>query len=40
MEVREAATADKKGLEDEITEERRKAVEATAYFNITATSRF
>jgi hypothetical protein len=28
--VREAAAADKKRLEDELTEERRKAVEATA----------
>jgi hypothetical protein len=28
-EVREAAAADKKRLEDELTEERRKAVEAT-----------
>jgi hypothetical protein len=29
-EVREAATADKKKLEDELAEEKRKAVEATA----------
>jgi hypothetical protein len=29
-EVREAAAADKKKLEDELAEERRKAVEATA----------
>jgi hypothetical protein len=28
--VREAAAADKKRLEDKLTEERRKAVEATA----------
>jgi hypothetical protein len=39
-EVREAATADKKRLEDELAEERRKAVEATAQFNTAATGRF
>jgi hypothetical protein len=38
-EVREAATADKKRLEDELAEERRKAVEATAQFNTVATGR-
>jgi hypothetical protein len=38
-EVREAETADKKGLEDELTEERHKAVEATAQFNTAATGR-
>jgi hypothetical protein len=38
-EVREAATADKKRLEDELAEERRKAVEATAQFNTAATGR-
>jgi hypothetical protein len=31
-EVREAAAAEKKRLEDELTEEKRKAVEATAQF--------
>jgi hypothetical protein len=39
-EVREAAAADKKRLEDELAEERRKAVEATAQFNTAATGRF
>jgi hypothetical protein len=39
-EVREAAAADKKRLEDELAEERRKAVEATAQFNTAATSEF
>jgi hypothetical protein len=39
-EVREAATADKKKLEDELAEERRKAVKATTQFNTTATGRF
>jgi hypothetical protein len=38
-EVREAATAEKKKLEDELTEEKRKAVEATAQFNTMATRR-
>jgi regulator of sigma D len=36
-EVREAATADKKKLEDELAEEKRKAVEATTQFNTAAT---
>jgi hypothetical protein len=40
MEVCEAAAADKKGLEDELAEERRKAVEATTHFNTAATGRF
>jgi hypothetical protein len=39
-EVHEAAAADKKKLKDELTEERRKAVEATTQFNTAATSRF
>jgi hypothetical protein len=39
-EVREVAAADKKRLEDELAEERRKAVEATAHFNTTVTGRF
>jgi hypothetical protein len=38
-EVRETAAADKKKLEDELIEERRKAVEATAQFNTAATGR-
>jgi predicted nucleic acid-binding Zn-ribbon protein len=38
-EVREAATADKKKLKDELAEERRKAMEATAQFNTAATGR-
>jgi hypothetical protein len=38
-EVREAAAAEKKKLEDELAEEKRKAVEATAQFNIAATGR-
>jgi hypothetical protein len=38
-EVREAAVAEKKGLEDEHAEEKRKAVEATAQFNTMATGR-
>jgi histidinol-phosphate/aromatic aminotransferase/cobyric acid decarboxylase-like protein len=38
-EVREAATAEKKRLEDELTEEKRKVVEATAQFNTMATGR-
>jgi uncharacterized protein involved in exopolysaccharide biosynthesis len=38
-EVREAATADKKKLEDELAEEKRKAVEATAQFNTAAIGR-
>jgi hypothetical protein len=37
-EVREATATEKKKLEDELTEERRKAMEATAQF-ITATTR-
>jgi hypothetical protein len=36
-EVREAADADKKKLEGELAEEKRKAVEATAQFNIMST---
>jgi hypothetical protein len=39
-EVREVAAADKKRLEDELVEERRKAVEATAQFNAAATGEF
>jgi hypothetical protein len=39
-EVREAAAADKKRFEDELAEERRKAVEATAKFYTAATGRF
>jgi DNA repair exonuclease SbcCD ATPase subunit len=38
-EVHEAAAAEKKKLEDELAEEKRKAVEATAQFNIAATGR-
>jgi uncharacterized protein involved in exopolysaccharide biosynthesis len=38
-EVHEAAAADKKKLEDELAEERRKAVEATTQFNVVATGR-
>jgi hypothetical protein len=38
-EVREAAAADKKRLEDELAKERRKAVEATAQFNTAAIGR-
>jgi hypothetical protein len=38
-EVREAAAAEKKRLEDELAEEKRKAVEATAQFNTMATGR-
>jgi hypothetical protein len=38
-EVREAATTEKQKLEDELAEERRKAVEATAQFNTAATGR-
>jgi regulator of sigma D len=38
-EVREAAATDKKKLEDELTEEKRKAVEATVQFNAAATGR-
>jgi hypothetical protein len=34
--VREAAAAEKKGLEDELAEEKRKAKEATAQFNALA----
>jgi hypothetical protein len=34
------AAADKKRLEDELTDERCKAVEATAQFNTMATGRF
>jgi predicted nucleic acid-binding Zn-ribbon protein len=36
-EVREVAAIDKKKLEDELAEEKRKAVEATTQFNIVAT---
>jgi predicted nucleic acid-binding Zn-ribbon protein len=36
-EVREVAAADKKKLEDELAEEKRKAVEATTQFNTAAT---
>jgi hypothetical protein len=39
-EVCEAAAAGKKRLEDELAEERRKAVEATAQFNAAATGEF
>jgi hypothetical protein len=39
-EVREAAAVDKKRLEDELGEERRKAVEATTQFNTAATGKF
>jgi cell division septum initiation protein DivIVA len=38
-EVREAAAADKKKLEDELAEEKRKAMEATVKFNTAATGR-
>jgi hypothetical protein len=38
-EVREAAATEKKKLEDELVEEKRKAVEATAQFNTMATGR-
>jgi septal ring factor EnvC (AmiA/AmiB activator) len=38
-EVREAAAAEKKKLEDELAEEKRKVVEATMQFNIMATGR-
>jgi hypothetical protein len=38
-EVREAAAAEKKRLEDKLAEEKRKAVEATAQFNTVATGR-
>jgi hypothetical protein len=38
-EVCEAAGAEKKKLKDELAEERRKAVEATAQFNTAATGR-
>jgi hypothetical protein len=38
-EVCEAAAAEKKKLEDELTEEKHMAVEATAQFNIAATGR-
>jgi regulator of sigma D len=38
-EVRKAVAADKKKLEDELIEEKRKAVEATAQFNTMATGR-
>jgi hypothetical protein len=39
-EVREVAAADKKRLEDELPEERHKAVEATVQFNAVATGEF
>jgi hypothetical protein len=38
-EVREAAASDKKKLEDELAEEKRKVVEATAQFNTATTGR-
>jgi hypothetical protein len=38
-EVCEAAASKKKRLEDELVEEKRKAVEATAQFNTAATGR-
>jgi hypothetical protein len=38
-EVCEVAAADMKKLEDELAEEKRKAVEATAEFNTAATGR-
>jgi septal ring factor EnvC (AmiA/AmiB activator) len=38
-EVREAAAAEKKRLEDELAEEKRKAVKATTQFNTMATGR-
>jgi cell division septum initiation protein DivIVA len=38
-EVREAATAEKRKLEDELAEEKRKAVEATTQFNTAATGK-
>jgi phage shock protein A len=38
-EVREAAAAKKRKLEDELTEEKRKAAEATAQLNTMATCR-
>jgi predicted nucleic acid-binding Zn-ribbon protein len=38
-EVREAAAAKKKKLEDELAEDKRKAVEATAQFNTMAIGR-
>jgi hypothetical protein len=38
-EVREAAAVEMKRLEDELTEEKRKAVEATAQFNTMSTGR-
>jgi cell division septum initiation protein DivIVA len=38
-EVCEAVAAEKKRLEDELTEEKRKAVEATAQFNTMSTGR-
>jgi phage shock protein A len=38
-EVCEAVAAEKKRLEDELTEEKRKVVEATAQFNTMATGR-
>jgi cell division septum initiation protein DivIVA len=38
-EVREVAAAEKRKLEDDLAEEKRKAMEATAQFNTMATSR-
>jgi hypothetical protein len=38
-EVHEAAAAEKNRLEDELAEEKRKAMEATAQFNTMATGR-
>jgi predicted nucleic acid-binding Zn-ribbon protein len=39
MDVREAVAAKKKKLENDLAEEKRKAVEATTQFNIAATGR-
>jgi hypothetical protein len=38
-EIREAAVAEKKRLEDELAEEKRKAIEAAAQFNTMSTGR-
>jgi histidinol-phosphate/aromatic aminotransferase/cobyric acid decarboxylase-like protein len=38
-EVREAVAAEKMRLEDELAEEKRKAIEATAQFNTVSTGR-
>jgi hypothetical protein len=37
--VREAAAAEKKTLKDELTDEKRKAIEATSQFNTVSTGR-